>query len=81
MSLLYSLVLGNRVIFQSVSVVLGLGTLIDTPYLAGFVVAFSGKLQSSRVSIIHVPSGGSSRVKHSLRCLFYLVTPLRTIST
>ena len=32
----------NRVIVHSVSVVLGLGTLIDTPYLAGFVVALGG---------------------------------------
>jgi len=43
MSLLYSLALGNRVIVHSVSVVLVLGTLVDTPYLAGFVVAFLGK--------------------------------------
>jgi hypothetical protein len=42
MSLLYSLTLGNRVIVRSVSMVLGLGTLIDTPYIAGFVVAFFG---------------------------------------
>ena len=42
MSLLFSLALGNRVIIRSVSVVLGIGTLIDTPYLAGFVVAFWG---------------------------------------
>ena len=40
MSLLYSLALGNRVIVHSVSVVLGLGILIDTPYLARFVEAF-----------------------------------------
>jgi len=40
MSLLYSLALGNRVIVHSVNVVLGLGILIDTPYLARFVEAF-----------------------------------------
>jgi len=43
MSLLYSLALGNRVIVRSVSVVLSLGTLIYTLYLAGFVVAFLGR--------------------------------------
>jgi len=43
MSLLYLLALGNGVIVRSISVVLGLGTLVDTPYLAGFVVAFWGK--------------------------------------
>jgi len=32
-------VLGNRVIIHSISVVLGLGTLVDTPYLARLVVA------------------------------------------
>ena len=42
MCLLYSLALGNRVIICSVSMVLGLGTLVDTPYLAGSVVAFLG---------------------------------------
>jgi len=42
MSSLYSLALGNRVIIHSVSMVLGLGTLIDTPNLARFVVAFWG---------------------------------------
>jgi len=41
-SLLYLLALGNRVIVRSVSVVLGLATLVDTPYVAGFVVAFLG---------------------------------------
>ena len=40
MSLLYSLHIGNRVIIRRVSVVLGLGILVDTPCLAGFVVAF-----------------------------------------
>jgi hypothetical protein len=39
MSLLYSLCVGNRVIIQSVSVVLGLGILVETPYLDRFVVA------------------------------------------
>jgi len=43
MSLLYLLALGNRVIICSVRVVLGLGTLVDTPYLARFLVAFLGK--------------------------------------
>jgi len=42
-SLLYSLAHGNRVIVRSVSVVLGLGTLVDTPYLGGSVVAFLGE--------------------------------------
>ena len=42
MSLLYSLRIGNRVIIHSISVVLGLGILVDTPYLAGFVVALGG---------------------------------------
>jgi hypothetical protein len=37
MSLLSSLRVGNRVIVRSVSVVLGLGILIDIPYLAGSV--------------------------------------------
>jgi len=39
MGLRYLLHVGNRVIIRSVSVVLGLGILVDTPYLAGFVVA------------------------------------------
>jgi len=43
MSLCYSLHVGNRVFIRSVSVVLGLGILIDTPCLVGFVVAFWGK--------------------------------------
>jgi hypothetical protein len=42
MSLLYSLRVGNRVIISSVSVVLGLGILIDTPYLAGSVCSSVG---------------------------------------
>jgi len=41
-SLLYSLHVGNRVIIHSVCVVLGLGILVDTPCLAGFVVALGG---------------------------------------
>ena len=41
-TLLYSLRVGNRVIIRSVSMVLGLGILVDTPYLAGFVVALGG---------------------------------------
>jgi len=43
MSLLYSICVGNRVIIHKVSVVLGLGILLDTPCLARFVVAFWGK--------------------------------------
>ena len=39
MSSLYLLRVGNRVIIHSVSAVLGLGILVDTPCLAGFVVA------------------------------------------
>jgi len=39
MGLLYSLCIRNRVIVRSVSAVLGLKTLVDTPYLVGFVVA------------------------------------------
>ena len=50
MGLLYSLVLGNRVIVCSGSVVLGLGTLVDTPYLARFVVA-SGEVIIPLVSL------------------------------
>ena len=37
-SLFYSLPVGNRVIVRSVSVVLGLGSLVDAPYLARIVV-------------------------------------------
>ena len=50
--LLYSLGIGNRVIIRSISVVLGLGILVDTPYRAGFVVTVLG------VSVIYIPSGG-----------------------
>jgi len=43
MGLLYSLCVGNnRVIILSINVVLGLGILVDTPYLAGFVVTMGG---------------------------------------
>jgi hypothetical protein len=42
MSLLYLLHVGNRVIIRSVSMVLGLGILIDTPYLAGSVCSNMG---------------------------------------
>jgi len=49
MDLLYSLALGNRVIIRSVSVVLGLRILVDTPYLARFVVA-SGEVTTPLVS-------------------------------
>jgi len=42
MSLLYSLCIGNRVIIRSINMVLGLGILVDTPYLARFVVALGG---------------------------------------
>jgi len=42
MSLLYSPCVGNRVIIHSVSVVLGLGILINTPCLSRFVVALGG---------------------------------------
>ena len=58
MSLLYSLALGNRVIVCSISVVLQLRILIDTPYLAEFVVAFLGEVTILWVSVIHVPLGG-----------------------
>jgi len=50
MGLLYSLCIWNKVIVHSISVVLGLGTLIDTPYLAGFVVA-SGEVTIPLVSL------------------------------
>jgi len=40
--LLYSLCVGNRVIICSVSTVLGLGVLVDTPNLARFVVTLGG---------------------------------------
>ena len=42
MSLLYLLRVWNRVIVCSASMVLGLGILVDTPCLAGFVVALGG---------------------------------------
>jgi hypothetical protein len=42
MSLLYSLRVGNRVIICSVSMVLGLGILVDTPYLARLVSSSVG---------------------------------------
>jgi hypothetical protein len=42
MSLLYSLHVGNRVIIHSISVVLGLGILVDTPYLGGSVCSSMG---------------------------------------
>jgi hypothetical protein len=41
-SLLYSLHVGNRVIIRSISMVLGLGILVDTPYLAGSVCSNMG---------------------------------------
>jgi hypothetical protein len=43
MSLLYSLRVGNRVIVRSVSVVLGLGILIDISCLAGSVCSSMGR--------------------------------------
>jgi hypothetical protein len=43
MSLLYSLRVGNKVIIRSVSVVLGLGILVDIPYLAGLVSSSVGR--------------------------------------
>jgi hypothetical protein len=42
-SLLYSLRVGNRVIIRSVSMVLGLGILVDIPYLAGLVSSSVGR--------------------------------------
>ena len=56
-SLLYSLHVENRVIICSVSMVLGLGILVDAPYLAGFVVTLGGSDILLSVSIIHVPTG------------------------
>jgi hypothetical protein len=50
MSLLYLLRVGHRVIIHSVCAVLGLGILIDTPYLAGFVVTM-GEVTVSLVSL------------------------------
>jgi len=38
--------------------VLGLGILVDTPYLAGFVVIVGGSYSLLGVSIIHVPLEG-----------------------
>jgi len=49
-SLLYSLRVGNRVIIRSISVVLGLGIHIDTPYLAKLVVTL-GEMIVSLVSL------------------------------
>jgi hypothetical protein len=43
MSLLYSLRVGNRVIIRSVSVVLGLGILVDIPCLVGSVCSSVGR--------------------------------------
>jgi hypothetical protein len=37
--------------------VLGLGILVDAPYLAGFVVTLGGSDILLSVSIIHVPTG------------------------
>jgi hypothetical protein len=41
--LLYSLHVGNKVIIHSVSVVLGLGILVDIPYLARLVSSSMGR--------------------------------------
>jgi len=50
MGLLYSLRIWNRVIIHSISMVLGLGILVDTHYLARFVVTL-GRSDSLRVSL------------------------------
>jgi len=58
MGLLYSLRIGNKVIILSISTVLGLGILIDTPYMAEFMVTVGGSESLLGVFIIHIPSGG-----------------------
>jgi len=58
MGLLYSLRVGNRVITHSISVVLGLGILVDTPYLARFVVTLGRSDSLLGVSVIHILSRG-----------------------
>jgi len=50
MGLLYSLALGNRANIRSISVVLGLGTLVDTHYLARIEVA-SGEVTIPLLSL------------------------------
>jgi hypothetical protein len=70
MSLLYSLRIGNRVIIHSVSMVLGLGILVDTPCLAEFVVALE-ESDNPLMPIIHVSSGGK---------VGYMVPGLSTLS-
>jgi hypothetical protein len=74
MSLLYSLRVGNRVIIRSVSVVLGLGILVDTPYLAGSVCSNMGSDNLIVTFGALLPSEVwwdlSTLVKHPLWCLF-----------
>ena len=58
MGLLCLLRVGSRVIIRSVSVVLGLGILVDAPCLARFVVTLGGSDSLLGVFVIHVLSGG-----------------------
>jgi hypothetical protein len=80
-SLLYSLHIGNRVIIHSVSMVLGLGILVDTPYLARLVcsnvgsdslIVTFGALLSSEVLVGFKYPGQAS----SLVSLFHRYFPL-----
>jgi hypothetical protein len=80
-SLLYLLRVGNRVIIRSVSVVLGLGVLVDTPYLAGsvcsnvgsdnLIVTFGALLPSEGLVGFKYPDQASSVVS-----LFHRYFPL-----
>ena len=67
---IYSLHVGNRVIICSVSVVLGLRILVDTPYLAGSVVIVGGSDSPLGVFVIHVLSRG--KVENSVSGLSIL---------
>jgi hypothetical protein len=64
MSLLYSLRVGNRVIIRSVSVVLGLRILVDTPYLAGSVCSNVGSDNLIVTFGALLPSEGLVRFKY-----------------
>ena len=70
MGLLYSLALGNRVIIRSISVVLGLQILIDTPFLGRICGSIRGNDNPLGVFVIHIPSGGK---------VGYMVLGLRTL--
>ena len=56
MNLLYSLHVENRVIVRSVSIVLGLGILVDTPYLARTMVV-AGESSPFVIFIVSTKAG------------------------